>query len=82
MSWAVFEIILVPIAKYITDWRDIFLYFIAIPAGVICFLTVAYVFESPRFLLTKNLREEMYETINKIASANSKPLITEKDLYI
>jgi len=60
MSWAVFEIILVPIAKYITDWRDIFLYFIAIPAGVICFLTAAFVFESPRFLLTKNLREEMY----------------------
>lgn len=82
MSWALFQIILVPVAKYIYDWRTIFLYFITIPSGLIAILNFFFIFESPRFLLTKEKRKTMYKTLNKIAKANLKDKVTEESCFI
>ncbi|EAR97520.2 MFS transporter (macronuclear) [Tetrahymena thermophila SB210] len=82
MSWAVFEIFLVPIAKYIYNWRNIFIYFTLFPSCVIAVLNYLYIYESPRFLLTKELRNEMYSTLNRIAKVNKREAITEQDCFI
>ncbi|KAL4485696.1 hypothetical protein ABPG72_010958 [Tetrahymena utriculariae] len=82
MSWAIFEIFLVPIAKYVYNWRNIFIYFTLIPSCVIAVLNYLFIYESPRFLLTKELRNEMYLTLNKIAKVNNREVLTRHDCFI
>ncbi|KAL4446436.1 hypothetical protein ABPG74_001177 [Tetrahymena malaccensis] len=82
MSWATFEIFLVPIAKYIYNWRNIFVYLTLLPSCAIAVLNFLFIYESPRFLLTKVQRNEMYLTLNQIAKVNNREAINEHDFFI
>ena len=66
--WGLAEILIYPIAKQTTYWRDIVFYYILLPVLVINILSM-FILETPRYLLNKD-EDKAIKVLNKIAKIN------------
>lgn len=71
ITWAIGELLFIPIAYYFPDWKVLLLYWIALPltAQIVCYL---WIYESPKFLIMKKDFKGAKNIYLKIADCNKK----------
>ena len=73
MTWGIGQLLFIPIAYYFRDWNVLLLYWIAIPL-TIQIVSYIWIYESPKFLVSKKRFSEAKEVFKKIAATNKKSL--------
>ena len=73
MTWGIGQLLFIPIAYHFRDWNVLLLYWIAIPLTV-QIISYLWIYESPKFLVSKKRFSEAKEVYRKIAKANKKNL--------
>lgn len=78
MSWATFEIFLGGSDYLISNWRWIYIGFLAIPSVIVFFLNF-YTCESPSYLFTKGKDRELFNEFNSMAKKNGRQAIDQEE---
>lgn len=68
--WAFAQIIISPLFLLVTDWKQIFIFYMAIPLAISLWPNLLFVYETPRFLNSKKRFAKAREVINNICSIN------------
>jgi hypothetical protein len=76
--WSFAQIIYSPISYSVGNWRINCIAIIGVPFLIIFYFSFNYIYETPRFLISKRKFEEAKFILNKIASFNRRPQFNYK----